>query len=127
MKTKYILALAGLNGITATALAAIGSHAIKFEGKGQSLFDQAINFHFWHALAMIGAILLSQWEQKKTASAATICFMLGILFFSGSLYWRAIMGPGSLGSFHWITPIGGLSFMAGWLLLIIGALKAKTE
>ena len=127
MKQKNILALAGLNGIAATALAAIGSHAIKFEGKGQSLFDQATDFHFWHALAMMGAMFLSQWEQRKTASAATSCFMLGILFFSGSLYWRAVMGPGSLGSFHWITPIGGLSFMAGWAALIIGAMKAKAE
>ncbi len=127
MKSKTILALAGLNGFVATGLAAIGSHAIHFEGKSAALFQQAIEFHFWHALAMIGCAYLNSKDNSKVASLSTLFFMIGIIGFSCSLYWRAVMGAGSLGSFHWITPIGGLFLMAGWATLVIGASKLQEQ
>ncbi len=125
MKSKTILALAGLNGFVATGLAAIGSHAIHFEGKSAALFQQAIEFHFWHALAMIGCAYLSSKNHSKAANISATFFIIGIAGFSCSLYWRAVMGAGSLGSFHWITPIGGLFLMTGWATLVFGALKLQ--
>lgn len=127
MKSNVILGIAAFNGFIATGLAAIGSHAISFEGKGLSLFQQAIDFHYVHILALAACAMLSKWGGTKWAARATILFLVGIACFSFSLYWRSIMGPGSLGSFHWITPIGGLSLMGGWLSLALGAIATKTE
>lgn len=127
MKSNIILAVAALNGLVATGLAAIGSHAISFEGKGAALFQQAIDFHYIHILALAACAVLGRWGQEKWATRASILFLIGIAGFCISLYWRAIMGPGSLGGFHWITPLGGLSLMAGWLSLALGALSAKPD
>lgn len=127
MRPNIILATAAFNGFIATGFAAIGSHALTFEGKGSDLFQQAIDFHYIHILALAACAMLGRWGQQKWAIRGAILFLVGIFGFSASLYWRAIMGPGSLGSFHWVTPIGGLSLMAGWLSLALGALKAQRE
>lgn len=127
MKPNVILGVAALNGFAVTGLAAIGAHALSLSGKDADLFRQAIDFHYIHILALAGCAMLSHWGQSKWANRSAILFLVGIAGFSVSLYWRAIMGPGSLGSLHWLTPLGGLSLMAGWLLLAIGALTFKQD
>ena len=127
MKPTVILAIAALNGFLVTGLAAIGSHAISFAGNDKALFGQAVDFHYTHIFALLGCAMLAKWGQEQWAGRASWFFLLGILCFSVSLYWRAIMGAGSLGSYHWITPIGGLSLMTGWLFLMVGALKGRAS
>ncbi len=119
MKAKNTIIIAGLSGLIATGLAAIGSHVIHFNEGDVSLFEKAVNFQYWHTLALLGCVFLANHGLEKFSKKATMAFTLGIIFFSGSLYWRAIMGAGSLGSFHWITPIGGLFFMAGWVAIAL--------
>ena len=127
MKSNTILAIAACNGLFVTGLAAIGAHALSLSGKDKELFGQAIDFHYFHLLALFGCAMLSRWGAEIWAKRSAFMFLVGIAGFSFSLYWRAIHGPGSLGAFHWITPLGGLSLMAGWLLLALGSLKAHKE
>jgi len=127
MKHTVILGIAALNGFFVTGLAAIGSHALSLTDKDSSLFQQAIEFHYIHTLALCAAALLGKWGNKVWATRSALLFLLGIACFSFSLYWRAIVGPGSLGSFHFITPIGGLSLMAGWFTLAVGAFQQPSN
>lgn len=115
MKSSSIFTLAGLNGFVATALAAIGSHVLSMSEADKALFETAYVFHFVHTLALIGSAMLAHWGAPRWGARSAIFFLVGIGCFSVSLYWRAIMGPGSLGMYHWITPLGGLALMGGWL------------
>lgn len=74
----------------------------------------------WHALALILLSLIS--EQQKIPRTLGICFIVGALLFSGSLYGLALGGPKWLGP---ITPLGGLCLIAGWTLLAISCIKKK--
>lgn len=96
-------------------LGAFGAHALepsllKFDSV--ETWDTGIRFQMWHALAMIALSQHSIGRQKRLYT--TICFTIGIVFFSGSLYWLALDGPRWLGP---VTPLGGLSFIIGWTLL----------
>ncbi|WP_417460306.1 DUF423 domain-containing protein [Kordiimonas sp.] len=129
MKISTVAAVAALNGFIATAASALGAHllASRIAEQDKSLFTQAATFQFYHALALLGlAWLMSRGDGTHiTGSRSAYAFILGIIAFSGSLYVRAVMGPGSLGSFHWITPIGGLALMAGWGLMAATAYKGR--
>lgn len=127
MPSKYILALIGLNGLVATGLAAMGSHSFSFADGDEALFQQASEFHFYHTLALLAPALLAKWGQERWAGFCSSFFLLGMTGFSGSLYYRAIMGAGSLGSWHWITPVGGMFLMLGWLCVVAAALQIKPK
>ena len=78
-------------------------------------------YHLIHACAL-GLVGVSSMSPKKKLVAGTL-FTSGIILFSGSLYGLAAGGPRWLGP---ITPLGGVAFMAGWVLVIAAAL-AKDE
>jgi uncharacterized membrane protein YgdD (TMEM256/DUF423 family) len=128
MKASTIIAFAGLNGFIATTLAAMGSHMLPIVEADAGLFKTAYIFHYIHTFALIGCAALVRWAGEdgtplRWGGRAAIFFLTGIMCFSVSLYWRAVMGPGSLGSYHWITPLGGLALMGGWLTFTWGGLK----
>lgn len=82
-------------------------------------FETAVRYQLYHALAMVGAGLLGVTSQRarRTAWLAGFGFLIGIIFFSGSLY-----GLVFLPEMRWlgmIAPIGGLSLIVGWLVLAI--------
>ncbi len=102
----------------AVALGAFGSHMLrsKLSEHYFDVFQTGIFYHFIHALALFVVAWLATQGVDPKINMAGWCFTVGIVFFSGSLYLLAttqmkIFGP--------ITPIGGLSFLAGWLLLFI--------
>jgi len=130
MKASTLIAIAAVNGFLATGLGALASHVLGLNDRGAELFSQASDFHFVHTLALfVCAWILHTWQNNgdagRWASRAAIFFMIGLFCFCGSLYWLGMMGPGSLGAYHWITPIGGLAFMAGWLTLAWAGVKAR--
>ena len=86
----------------------------------------ATEFHLIHALAMLGAGIVAQLGGRLGNMSAGV-FQVGILGFCASLYYRATEGAGSLGSLHWITPIGGFSLMIGWGLLVFAALQLNSR
>ena len=85
-------------------------------------FTRAAEFQLWHALALLAMAALKNGAPRLTAFSA-VALQLGILFFSGSLYW---LGLGqSLGSLVWITPLGGTLLIAGWLFLALAGLFGR--
>ncbi|HTB11975.1 MAG TPA: DUF423 domain-containing protein [Bryobacteraceae bacterium] len=104
-------------------LGAFGAHALKerLDAYSMDVYQKAVFYHFIHAL---GILIVARTGGLTQSACTTICALLlaGIVLFSGSLYLLAITGTKALGA---ITPFGGLSFIAAWLLLAYHLLRAK--
>ncbi len=102
--------------LLAVAAGAFGAHALRGRLTPDLLavFETGVRYHMYHALGLLAvAWVLGRWP-GSAATAAGWLFVAGILVFSGSLYLLALTGQRWLGA---ITPIGGLAFMAGWVVL----------
>jgi uncharacterized membrane protein YgdD (TMEM256/DUF423 family) len=116
-----IRAVAGLLGLTGVALGAFGAHALKptLIARGMSdVWETAVIYHLIHAVAIF-AIAANASRPRPWLARAAVCWAVGILLFSGSLYALALGGPHWLGP---VTPLGGLGFLAGWSFAIIDGL-----
>jgi uncharacterized membrane protein YgdD (TMEM256/DUF423 family) len=83
--------------------------------------EKATRYQFYHGLALLSiAIGLHLWqEQRRLLIIAGWCFLGGTVCFSGSLYLMAFSGI----SAGYLTPLGGMGFLAGWLVMAIAGLK----
>ena len=111
--------LGGIFGGLGVLLGAFGAHSLKASLTEKSLatFQTGVQSQFMHSLALIlVGILAMQFsdEHQKKIQRPGWFFLVGIVLFSGSLYSLALGGPRWLGP---VTPLGGLSFMIGWVLL----------
>ena len=119
------LAVAAINGLLAVAAGAFGAHAIQghLDARAMDVFETAARYHMYHALAIgLAALAIKENPAGHAATWAAVFFLAGIIIFSGSLYTLSLTGIRWLGA---ITPIGGLSFMAGWAMLIITGLRLR--
>jgi uncharacterized membrane protein YgdD (TMEM256/DUF423 family) len=102
----------------AVGLGAFGAHGLRarLDANHLDIYKTAVLYHFLHALGMLIVSVLPKTGTFSLESANSVCWLLaaGILIFSGSLYLLAVTGIDRLGA---ITPIGGLAFIAAWLLL----------
>ena len=89
-----------------------------------NVWDTAVQYHMIHALALVLCGLLPRGADLRPLRIAGWCFGLGVLLFSGSLYWLALGGPVLLGP---VTPLGGLAFIGGWLALAFSALPRRAS
>jgi uncharacterized membrane protein YgdD (TMEM256/DUF423 family) len=100
----------------AVAAGAFGAHGLEGRVSPDRLqtFRTAVSYQMYHALGLlvIGWAAAQGWG--PTVHSAGYCFVAGILVFSGSLYLLVLTDTSWLGA---ITPIGGVAFIAGWLLL----------
>jgi uncharacterized membrane protein YgdD (TMEM256/DUF423 family) len=105
--------LAGLAGASAVVLGAFGAHALRnlLDAAHHELWHTAVEYHFWHALALALGVACGQGKASRVAAWA---LMLGIVLFSGSLYGLALGAPNWLGI---VTPFGGVAFIVGWMAL----------
>ncbi|MGI9073830.1 MAG: DUF423 domain-containing protein [Bryobacteraceae bacterium] len=89
-----------------------------------SVYEKAVFYHFIHALGILLVSLLARTNAISISGQARVAWLLliGIIIFSGSLYAIALSGARILGA---ITPIGGIAFIAGWLLLAYEAVRAR--
>lgn len=120
---QFSLLFAAISGALGVILGAFGAHALKSTLTAAQLqtWQTAVQYQFIHVLALLlCAIIIRQWGASIALSSAAVAFAIGIIFFSGSLYWLALGGPKWLGP---ITPLGGLTFIVGWLSLAFAALK----
>ncbi|WP_371132772.1 DUF423 domain-containing protein [Methyloversatilis sp.] len=114
---RRLLTLASLAGALAVMTGAFGAHALKARLTPDLLvvWQTAVQYHFWHALALGLIGVLTQFRPESRAlRAAGWLMVLGLLLFSGSLYALALTGLRGLGA---VTPLGGLAFIGGWLTL----------
>ena len=112
--------LAGL----AVAIGAFGAHALKsvLEVNNRlETFETGVKFQFYHAIALIVLGLLMQKFVHRMFTWAGYGFIAGTILFSGSLYILSLSGITKWGA---VTPLGGLAFLIGWLLMIVGIVKS---
>jgi uncharacterized membrane protein YgdD (TMEM256/DUF423 family) len=120
---RTFLILGSINGLIAVALGAFGAHVLKARLSSDmlSVFQTGVQYQMYHALALIlVAILSNHLTSSGTVHWSGWLFFAGILLFSGSLYALSLSGIKVLGA---ITPLGGLAFLAGWIMLAWGAFK----
>jgi uncharacterized membrane protein YgdD (TMEM256/DUF423 family) len=121
MSQKRLSLIAGLLGATGVILGALGAHALKaplLQRQTVDLWHTAVLYHLIHSVALLA---LAGWKNSAgrlppALAAATFCWIGGVLLFSGSLYGLALGAPRALGL---ITPVGGLLFLAGWVLVML--------
>ena len=111
-------AIAALFLALAVGLGAFGAHGLRsrLDPEMMDIYKTAVLYHFLHALGMLIVSVLPKTGTFSEAGADIICWLLlaGILIFSGSLYLLAVTGTRMLGA---ITPIGGVAFIAAWVML----------
>src|SRR4030095_10942075 len=109
MTDKIAMRVAALMGFLAVALGAFGAHGLKeilARHDTVAIWEKAVFYHFIHTVMLFVLAL-----RRPVPSGPWLSFLVGILIFSGSLYLLAVTNLKWLGA---ITPIGGLSFLAGW-------------
>lgn len=125
---KPFITTAALLGLLAVMLGAFGAHGLKphLTPDQMEIYQTANRYHFIHVLALLFTAILWRGDNKLLTYSG-IAFIVGIVLFSGSIYLlatRELLGIESLTPILGpITPLGGLFFMAGWLLLALGARK----
>ena len=99
-------------------IGAFGAHGLKdiLDDYGKSIYNKAILYHMFHALAILILGVLNKIQPEPYLIISGLCFLIGIIIFSGSLYILSITGIKSLGM---VTPIGGALFILGWITLFI--------
>lgn len=114
---KHYLVLAALSGFLAVALGAFGAHGLKQRLTADMLavYQTGVQYHFYHTFALLAvALLMLHMPTSGALRWSGLLFAVGIVVFSGSLYVLSLSGVRWLGA---ITPLGGVAFLAGWLLL----------
>jgi uncharacterized membrane protein YgdD (TMEM256/DUF423 family) len=122
---KKYLFLAGLSGALAVIAGAFAAHGLqgRLEPRLLASFTTAAHYHLIHAVAMAVAALTARDRQAAhRARLAALLFLIGTVLFSGSLYALALT---QIRFFAFITPLGGLAFIAGWIALALAALKLE--
>ena len=119
MKTFVIIG--SLSGFSGVALGAFGAHGLKARVSPEMLtvWQTGVQYHLVHALALLLIGILCQLlPEASLARSAGWMMLIGTLLFSGSLYVMVLSGVRALGM---ITPLGGVAFLIGWLLLALAA------
>ena len=123
--SQSLLLIAGANGFLAVSIGAFAAHGLESFLSPERLqtFQTGVEYHMYHSLALFGVGLLGlYYPNESLPKISGYFFLLGILFFSGSLYILGITDIRWLGA---ITPIGGLFFLAGWGALCIFGLNSN--
>ena len=131
MTARLILLAASLFGTLGVALGAFGAHGYKRYLEAAmsaadaatrlTTYETAVRYQFYHALALLAvAVLRLVRPELPWLGTVAWLFVGGIVLFSGSLYMLSFTGIRWFGP---ITPIGGVLFIAGWVLLFVAALR----
>jgi uncharacterized membrane protein YgdD (TMEM256/DUF423 family) len=108
--------VAALLGALGVALGAFGAHILRaiLPLQAMTIFETAVRYHLLHTLALLGTgLLMAQFPGLIPALRRVAwLFLLGILLFSGSLY---VLSMSDLYWMGFVTPIGGLAWVAAWL------------
>ncbi|WP_077623504.1 DUF423 domain-containing protein [Sediminibacillus massiliensis] len=119
---KLFLLLGVVNGFIAVALGAFGAHGLegKISEKALKTWEKAVSYQMFHTMALLVVGILIGRFQAASLTAAGWFFLIGIILFSGSLY---IYAPTGIKTFAMITPLGGLMFLIGWVILGYAVIK----
>ncbi len=115
---KFVAFIGAISGFLAVVLGAFAAHGLKHQLSPDMLliFKTATDYQMFHALALVLVGMAARKSPGKYINLSAFAFILGSLFFCGSLYILAFGFPKIIGV---ITPIGGSLFLLGWLCLAI--------
>ncbi len=107
-------------GMVAVSVGAFGAHGLRhaLSAEMAAIFETGVRYQMYHALALVAVGLFQNQDAATYGNLAGWAFAAGIVAFSGSLYGMALSGERWLGA---ITPVGGLAFIGGWVLLALAA------
>ncbi len=111
-------------GFISVALGAFGAHSLKplmTEDKMEILLT-ANQYMAYHAFALLILGLWSHWEKWSSTLFTGLCFLLGTVIFSGSLYCYVLF---ELRTAAMLTPIGGSLFLLGWILFAVTIIRTR--
>jgi uncharacterized membrane protein YgdD (TMEM256/DUF423 family) len=120
--TKLWIIIAGISGFTAVALGAFGAHGLSksLAPDMMEIYKTGVLYQLVHSAVLLALALLG----NKKFNLSKIFFLIGIVLFSFSLYLYAVT---SVIFYAFITPLGGISLLIGWLFVIIGAFKLDKD
>jgi uncharacterized membrane protein YgdD (TMEM256/DUF423 family) len=121
MNKLFWIQVIAINGLLTVTLGAFAAHVLDGVLTAQRIetFDTAVQYHLFHTLALFGlvcvddTVLATRWIKYAAGF-----FLLGIIVFCGSLY---LFAATSISILAMITPLGGLAFMIGWIMLLLSA------
>ena len=119
---KAWIIIGSLFAALAVILGAFGAHGMKarFSPEEMAIFETGVRYHVIHALGLILIGNLGFHVSSDLLQLPAFIMAIGIVLFSGSLYVLVLSGSRWLGL---VTPIGGLGFIIGWLLLAVNLWK----
>lgn len=125
---KLFLVVGALLAALSVALGAFGAHGLKkiADAETVAIYQTGVQYQMYHALALILVGLLAERMSSGLPGTAGYFFIGGVLLFSGSLYLISSLKamnkivPAGIGI---LTPIGGLLFIIGWVLLLIALVR----
>lgn len=118
---------AAINGFLVVALGAFGAHSLEgvLTETELATWDTAVLYQMFHVVALFAVGLLCYlYPASRSFIRSGYAFQYGIVLFSGSLYLLALTG---ISYFAYITPIGGLAFLAGWGLIVYGLIRSRMK
>lgn len=123
-RPKWLVIAAASNLALAVGLGAFGAHALRDVISPQAMewFKTGHSYHMWHGLGLLTVLALP--VTGKVARNLGLLMLAGTVFFSGSLYLMSVTEMRWLGA---ITPIGGVSWIAGWVILAVVLGKGAGE
>jgi uncharacterized membrane protein YgdD (TMEM256/DUF423 family) len=121
-----ILAASGVLLALATLLGAFGAHALRGELPPErlSVYLSADRYQFFHSLGLLGIGLAARQMQGALLRWAGALILVGIVLFCGSLYLLSFGAPETVG---FLTPLGGLALIAGWVAFAIAMWRARSR
>lgn len=127
---KGFLKTATFIGALSVAFGAFAAHYLKehVSDYAVNIFETAVRYQFYHAFALLTSGILYKEFPNKFIKWSGKLFIAGIILFCSSLYALTFIKAAVLPGYNWIgaiTPLGGLSFIAGWLCLFLGIVKKQ--
>lgn len=118
---KFWIIISAVSGFSAVTIGAFGAHGLKEKLTAEMLevYKTGVLYHLVHTVVLLSLAL----SEKIKTNVPSIFFLAGIILFSFSLY---IYSTSGIRFFAMITPFGGVSFLIGWLMLIVSVMKKNS-
>lgn len=124
--TRIVSLLGAVFAFLSVAAGAFGAHSLRavLTADMLTVFETAVRYQMYHALALLIIGRMSEQAVNQKLRLASLCFVIGVVLFSGSLYALAFSGARWIGA---LTPLGGSAFLVGWALLAWAAAGRNNE
>ena len=119
---KTLAVITAISGFLGVALGAFGAHGLRdiVEPELLSVWQTAMEYQMFHVLVLVSIVIAGSRQSNRLLTISGWLFVAGTVLFSGSLYALVITDIKSLGM---VTPLGGVLFLIGWLVLSFALVK----